>query len=453
MFHIQTKAHYMTQTILVGGAKYRATGRGFVTQHTPMDEQFRFFESSHLYLGVELAAGLIIMGIFSDAGQYLGRTWSLWLASLSFLASPFWFNPLTFEWNVVVNDYKAFLGWMSGTSGGPTKSWSQWWNEEHSHYKQMVFTSKSYYLTKSVLYVLVADGIRTSDLFKANLTLNRPWVNVGGLCIVIVMLFALRGIFQSARSNMNYAARQTLGIMMFLSIATGVTVLFIEDSDAIRYSLAGYYFAGAVLQIGLLYGFKFVKNFYFIHDLICGHIIFIPLLLLAALQLPHHIQTWLLYHNALSTDVVISDILRYAQKSQKAGGEKDDADLVEQVQELRKLVQKQEELLKAVGTPNNLARNESTDAIAELIAPSKEETVQIHQPAPQFGKSGMGGRALSMSGMDVWGPMTIGDGDDGIQGNAQDSYQQMNVHSSSTSHQGGGYTDFRFSQPDQMPPR
>ena len=453
MFHIQTKAHYMTQTILVGGAKYRATGRGFVTQHTPMDEQFRFFASSHLYLGVELAAGLIIMGIFSDAGQYLGRTWSLWLASLSFLASPFWFNPLTFEWNVVVNDYKAFLGWMSGTSGGPTKSWSQWWNEEHSHYKQMVFTSKSYYLTKSVLYVLVADGIRTSDLFKANLTLNRPWVNVGGLCIVIVMLFALRGIFQSARSNMNYAARQTLGIMMFLSIATGVTVLFIEDSDAIRYSLAGYYFAGAVLQIGLLYGFKFVKNFYFIHDLICGHIIFIPLLLLAALQLPHHIQTWLLYHNALSTDVVISDILRYAQKSQKAGGEKDDADLVEQVQELRKLVQKQEELLKAVGTPNNLARNESTDAIAELIAPSKEETVQIHQPAPQFGKSGMGGRALSMSGMDVWGPMTIGDGDDGIQGNAQDSYQQMNVHSSSTSHQGGGYTDFRFSQPDQMPPR
>jgi len=48
MFHIQTKAFYMTQTILVGGAKYRPTGRGFVTQHTAMDEQYRFFCSKSL---------------------------------------------------------------------------------------------------------------------------------------------------------------------------------------------------------------------------------------------------------------------------------------------------------------------------------------------------------------------------------------------------------------------
>ena len=124
MFHIQTKANYMAQTILVGGAKYRATGRGFVTQHTPMDEQFRFFASSHLYLGVELAAGLVMMGAYTDAGQYFGRTWSLWLASISFLASPFWFNPLTFDWNTVCNDYDLWIRWMRGTSGGSSKSWS-----------------------------------------------------------------------------------------------------------------------------------------------------------------------------------------------------------------------------------------------------------------------------------------------------------------------------------------
>ena len=85
MFHVQTKAHYMSQTILVGGAKYRATGRGFVTQHTQMDEQFRFFAASYFYL--ELTAGVIIMGIYSRAGQYFGRTWSFWLADVSFLSS------------------------------------------------------------------------------------------------------------------------------------------------------------------------------------------------------------------------------------------------------------------------------------------------------------------------------------------------------------------------------
>ena len=61
MFHIQTKAHYFAQTILVGGAKYRATGRGFVTQHSPFAENFRFFASSHLYLGFELASALVLM--------------------------------------------------------------------------------------------------------------------------------------------------------------------------------------------------------------------------------------------------------------------------------------------------------------------------------------------------------------------------------------------------------
>jgi callose synthase len=92
IFHIQTKAHYMSQTILVGGAKYRATGRGFVTQHTQMDEQCRFFAASHFYLGVELAAGLIIMGTFTEAKQYFGRTWSLWFVDIifgkSFLVQP-----------------------------------------------------------------------------------------------------------------------------------------------------------------------------------------------------------------------------------------------------------------------------------------------------------------------------------------------------------------------------
>ena len=41
MFHIQTRAHYFMQTLLAGGATYRATGRGFVTTHNAFDEQYR----------------------------------------------------------------------------------------------------------------------------------------------------------------------------------------------------------------------------------------------------------------------------------------------------------------------------------------------------------------------------------------------------------------------------
>lgn len=54
MFHIQTRAHYFYQTLLAGGAQYRATGRGFVTHHSRFDDLYRFFAHSHFYLGFEV---------------------------------------------------------------------------------------------------------------------------------------------------------------------------------------------------------------------------------------------------------------------------------------------------------------------------------------------------------------------------------------------------------------
>mmetsp|Transcript_1310 Transcript_1310/g.1888 ORF Transcript_1310/g.1888 Transcript_1310/m.1888 type:complete len:2118 (-) Transcript_1310:113-6466(-) len=455
MFHIQTKAHYMSQTILVGGAKYRATGRGFVTQHTPMDEQFRFFASSHLYLGVELAAGLIIMGVFTIAKQYFGRTWSLWLASISFLASPFWFNPLTFEWNVVVSDYMQYLNWMGGVSGGPSKSWSIWWNAENSYFKGMSFASKGFYVVKSTLFVLVANGIRTSDLFKANLTLNKPFINIGGLCIAIVLMIALRGVFKSNQGNMPYAAKQTIGIILFLGTVAGTVILFIEDSNAIRYSLAAYYFVGALCQIGLLYGVKSVKSLYFIHDLVCGHIIFIPLFILAGLQLPHHIQTWLLYQNALSSDVVVSNILRYAQKAQKAGGDKDDEELIEQVAELRKLLHRQEKMLSNAGLLKGDgdiegSRNESTDALTELVSPNNDVEIKIKQPVTMSSLGNRMGGSRSMTGLDVYGPMTIGDDQDEALRGVEAPNQSVDYQVRRTMDSDSGFV---FSQPDRFPKR
>ena len=58
IFHIQTRAHYFTQTIMCGGAQYRATGRGFAIKHDMFDESYRFFASSHFYLGADLCGAL-----------------------------------------------------------------------------------------------------------------------------------------------------------------------------------------------------------------------------------------------------------------------------------------------------------------------------------------------------------------------------------------------------------
>ena len=199
-----------------------------------------------------------------------------------------------------------------------------------------------------------------------------------------------------------------------------------------------------------------------LEDLFCGHIIFIPLFLLAALKLPHQIQTFLLYHNALSADVVVSDILRYAQKTQKSLSSKDEEELIEQVAELRKIVQKQEEMLAGVGLKgaDSVKRNESTDAIAELVSPQSEDEIQIRRPMAVAGGGlsggGMGGRALSMTGLDVWGPMTMGvngtQSDNNNNGEGFASYQNTEF-TGGTGEQSNSMQDFTFSQPDKMPPR
>jgi callose synthase len=456
MFHIQTKANYMAQTILVGGAKYRPTGRGFVTQHTPFDEQFRFFATSHLYLGVELAGGLILMAVYTDAGQYFGRTWSLWLASLSFLASPFWFNPLTFDWKTVTTDYDMWLRWMRGSTGGASKSWSMWWVEENSFYKKMPWTSKTMYVIKAGLFLLIGEGIRRSDLFRSDITLNKPLISVGNVLIFIVALFALSRVFTANEQSLAYPVRRTIGIVLFIGIVVGIITVFIEDTNCIRYAIAAYFGLGAVCMLGLLLGLKFVKHFYLIHDLVCGHIIFIPLFILAALQLPSHIQTWLLYHNALSSDVVVSDILRYARKAQESGGSgESNEDLTEQVAELRKIVQKQEQLLMEAGISSD---SQSVSTTASMSSMSNLMTSES-EPHPQGGIRGVPadgrtyGRALSMSGLDVWTDMALGD----VPGTSHQSQPSDTFYDAATHqpiyHTPYPHQGFSFTQPDTMPPR
>uniref|UniRef100_A0A7S1UZ62 1,3-beta-glucan synthase n=2 Tax=Grammatophora oceanica TaxID=210454 RepID=A0A7S1UZ62_9STRA len=458
MFHIQTKATYMAQTIFVGGAKYRATGRGFVTQHTTFDEQFRFFASSHLYLGVELAASLVLMGVYTDAGQYFGRTWSLWLASISFLASPFWFNPLTFDWNVIGSDYVMWLRWMRGSSGGATKSWSMWWVEETSFYKKMPLVSKGFYMIKAAIYLLMAEGIRRSNLLKSDMTLNKPLISVTNVIIFVVVVFLLTRIFASHESALAYPVRRTIGIVLSVGLGLGIMTVFAEDTNSIRYALAAYYAFGALCLVGLMSGLKLVKHAYFIHDLVCGHIIFIPLFILGALQLPRHIQTWLLYHNALSSDVVVSDILRYARKTQESGGRdsgETDEDLKEEVAELRKIVQRQEHLLMSAGlvssdgTQGPPSPAKPASALDSLLSPATQQpSIKRNASDPRSNY----GRTVSMSGLDVWSSMAVGSSDP-YSSDAAQSLSATGTDPTRSQQQQYGGTGFSFTQPDTMPPR
>ncbi|KAK1286035.1 Callose synthase 11 [Acorus calamus] len=141
-FSLGTKTHYFGRTLLHGGAKYRATGRGFVVQHKGFAENYRLYARSHFVKAIELGVILTVYASYSavaaDTFVYIVMTISSWFLVVSWVMAPFVFNPSGFDWLKTVYDFDDFMNWIWYRGGVFTKaeqSWETWWYEEQSHLK------------------------------------------------------------------------------------------------------------------------------------------------------------------------------------------------------------------------------------------------------------------------------------------------------------------------------
>lgn len=141
-FQLGTKAHYYGRTILHGGSKYRATGRGFVVFHAKFADNYRMYSRSHFVKGLELFILLVVYEVYGESYRssslYLFVTVSMWFLVSSWLFAPFLFNPSGFDWQKTVDDWTDWKRWMGNRGGigiAPDKSWESWWNEEQEHLK------------------------------------------------------------------------------------------------------------------------------------------------------------------------------------------------------------------------------------------------------------------------------------------------------------------------------
>lgn len=83
---------------------------------------------------------------------------------------------------------------------------------------------------------------------------------------------------------------------------------------------------------------------------------------MAALHLPSHIQTWLLYHNALSDGVVLDDVVKFARKSrEKAGVE--ETKVQETIESLMKRIDEQDRQLELLRKSNKSVSFMSTTEV------------------------------------------------------------------------------------------
>lgn len=344
IFQIGTKSYYFQQTLLAGGAMYRPTGRGFVTRHSPFDENYRFFASSHIYLGFELMVALLLFKSYTTSKQYLGLTWSLWLVVFSFVFGPYWFNPLSFETMKISEDYKIWMTWMCEKGGLAGQSWESWYKEESAFVKGMSPSWKLLLLIiRCTLWSTIGYGMVYPKLIDNKVHLEK----FSTLFLVFAFYFSVNWVLNKLERHWTYATRRFAHMLLSVFVTGVIIYLFVVHEKYFIYSIAVYYFASALCFFVLLMGGSaLVSTFYKLHDYLVCHFIFVVLFILSLVQVGY-CQTWLLYYNALSSGVVIEDILKYARKSKESASENEEvqviselkAQLADQQQAVRQLYQ------------------------------------------------------------------------------------------------------------------
>ncbi|KAF3436800.1 hypothetical protein FNV43_RR19553 [Rhamnella rubrinervis] len=314
-FSLGTRTHYFGRTILHGGAKYRATGRGFVVRHIKFAENYRLYSRSHFVKALEVALLLIVYiayGYTDDGpGSFVLLTLSSWFLVISWLFAPYIFNPSGFEWQMEdFDDWTSWLLYKGGVGVRGDDSWESWWDEEQANIGN--------YFKFEVL--LFQYGI----VYKLHLTGDRTSLGVYGLSwavlVAIVMVFKVFTYSPKKSANFQLVMRFTQGVTSLALIAGIVLVIIFTDlsiPDLFASILAFIPTGWTILCLAVTWKkivnylglWDSVREFARMYDAGMGILIFSPVALLSWFPFVSTFQSRLLYNQAFSRGLEISLIL------------------------------------------------------------------------------------------------------------------------------------------------
>uniref|UniRef100_A0A0V0IVP4 Putative ovule protein n=2 Tax=Solanum TaxID=4107 RepID=A0A0V0IVP4_SOLCH len=327
-FQLGTKAHYYGRTILHGGSKYRATGRGFVVFHAKYADNYRMYSRSHFVKGLELFILLIVYEVYGesyrDSQLYLFVTISMWFLVGSWLFAPFVFNPSGFDWQKTVDDWTDWKRWMGNRGGigiSPDKSWESWWNGEQEHLKhtnirgrviEIILAFRFFIFQYGIVYHLdIAHGSRNLLVYGLS------WFVMLTALLVLKMVSMGRRRFGTDFQLMF----RILKALLFLGFVSVMTVLFVVCgltlSDLFAAILAFVPTGWGILLIGQacrpcfkgLGIWDSVMELARAYECIMGLFIFAPVVVLSWFPFVSEFQTRLLFNQAFSRGLQISMIL------------------------------------------------------------------------------------------------------------------------------------------------
>ncbi|XP_047333788.1 callose synthase 5-like [Impatiens glandulifera] len=327
-FSLGAKAHYFGRTILHGGAKYRATGRGFVVRHEKFAENYRMYSRSHFVKALELMVLLIVYrvyGVMNDDVSYALLSASMWFLVGSWLFAPFLFNPSGYEWKKVVDDWDDWTKWINSRGGigvPANKSWESWWEEEQEHLQFTGFLGKFWEIILFLRFFLYQYGI----VYHLHVSNGNTSLAVYGLSwLVIVAVMILLKIVSMGRKEFSADFQlmfRLLKLSLFIGSVVALIILFsflsLTVGDIFCSLLAFMPTAWAILQISQTCKpvVKGLKMWASVKALARGfeYMIFVPVAVLAWFPFVSEFQTRLLFNQAFSRGLQIQRILSGSKK-------------------------------------------------------------------------------------------------------------------------------------------
>ncbi|KAI3714043.1 hypothetical protein L1987_72633 [Smallanthus sonchifolius] len=233
-FSLGTRSHYFGRTILHGGAKYRATGRGFVVEHKKFAENYRLYARSHFIKAIELGLILTVYAGYSPVAKgtftYIALTISSWFLVVSWIMAPFVFNPSGFDRLKTVYDYDDFMRWIwfrGGVFAKPEQSWERWWYEEQDHLRisglygkllEVILDLRFFFFQYGIVYQM---GIAAGSTSIAVYILS--WIYVVAALGMYSVIVHARGKY-SAREHIYYRLVQILVIALVIVVIISLMV-------------------------------------------------------------------------------------------------------------------------------------------------------------------------------------------------------------------------------------
>ncbi|XP_072967788.1 callose synthase 11-like [Typha angustifolia] len=327
-FSMGTKTHYYGRTILHGGAKYRATGRGFVVQHKSFAENYRLYARSHFIKAIEIGVILTVYASYSaiakDTFVYIVMTISSWFLVVSWIMAPFAFNPSGFDWLKTVYDFDEFMNWIwyrGGVFSKSDQSWEVWWYEEQDHLRTTGLWGKLLEILLDLRYFFFQYGIvyqlNIADRSTSIVVYLLSWMYVIVAVGVFVIMAYARDRY-AAKEHIYYRTVQAFVVILvilvvivllkftkfqFIDILTSFLAFIptgwglISIAQVVRPFIEATVVWDTVVAVARLY------------EILLGVIIMAPVALLSWLPGFQEMQTRILFNEAFSRGLQISRIL------------------------------------------------------------------------------------------------------------------------------------------------